>query len=93
MSKAKKVIDKGSDFRLRNKHDYENWYDFKHPFPDLLDKFVYGIPELHGDKIKKADYVASAGCNATATILALYPLYKHNLIDTTRTVVEVKAPN
>lgn len=91
MSKTKKIIDKGSDFRLHNKKDYEKWYDFSHPYPELLDKFVYGIPELHREEIKKADYVAAAGCNATSTILGLYPLYKHNLIDTSRTVVEVKA--
>ena len=90
MSKAKKVIDKGSDFRLRNKEDYKKWYEFDHPRPELLKKFVYGIPELHREEIKKADYVAAAGCNATATILGLYPLYKNNLIDAAKTVVEVK---
>ena len=91
MSKAKKVIDKGSDFRLRNKEDYPKWYDFDHPYPELLEKFVYGIPELHREQIKKADYVAAAGCNATATILGLYPLYKNGLIDLDKTIVEVKA--
>jgi len=91
MSKSKKIIDKGSDFRLSNKHDYHRWYDFNHPNPELIRKFVYGVPELHRDEIKKADYVAAAGCNATATILGLYPLYKNNLVDTERTVVEVKA--
>src|SRR3989344_4937662 len=91
MSKAKKVIDKGSDFRLRNKEDYKKWYEFDHLRPELLEKFVYGVPELHREEIKKADYVAAAGCNATATILGLYPLYKHNLVNTERTVVEVKA--
>lgn len=90
MSKAKKVIDKGSDFRLHKKEDYEKWYGFEHPSPHLLDKFAYGIPELHREEIKKADYVAAAGCNATATILGLYPFYKNNLIDASKTIVEVK---
>jgi N-acetyl-gamma-glutamyl-phosphate/LysW-gamma-L-alpha-aminoadipyl-6-phosphate reductase len=91
MSKAKKIIDKGSDFRLRNKEDYNKWYEFDHPRPQLLDKFVYGIPELHRTEISNTDYVAAAGCNATATILGLYPLYKNKLIDVSRTVVEIKA--
>jgi LysW-gamma-L-alpha-aminoadipyl-6-phosphate/LysW-L-glutamyl-5-phosphate reductase len=91
MSKAKKVIDKGSDFRLRNPADYVKWYDFAHPNPELLQRFVYGIPELHRDEIKKADYVAAAGCNATATILGLYPFYKNSLVMPEKTVVEVKA--
>ena len=89
MSKTKKIIDKGSDFRLRNKEDYDNWYDFSHPKPELLDKFVYGIPELHREQIKKADYVAAAGCNATSVILGLYPLFKRNLVESV--IADVKA--
>jgi len=52
--------------------------------------FIYGIPELHRDKMRGANLISSAGCNATATILALYPLYKNVLVDLQRTVVEVK---
>lgn len=91
MSKAKKIIDKGSDFRLKSTEQYERWYDFNHPHPEMLSKFVYGIPELHREEIKNADYAAVAGCNSTATILGLYPLYKAGLVDTSRTIVEVKA--
>lgn len=91
MSKADKIIDKGSDFRLNNLKSYKEWYDFDHPHPELLKKFVYGIPELHREEIKKANYVAAAGCNATATILGLYPFYKNNLVEPKKTVVEVKA--
>ncbi len=89
MSKAKKVIDKGSDFRLKNKEDYEKWYDFIHPKPELLNKFVYGIPELHREEIKKADYVAAAGCNATAVILGMSPLFKEGLVKSA--IADVKA--
>lgn len=89
-SKAGKIIDKGADFRLNNNEDYKKWYDYDHPKADLLKDFVYGIPELHREKIKKVSYVAAAGCNATATILALYPLYKNNLVEEEKTVVEVK---
>lgn len=54
------------------------------------DGFVYGIPELHRDEMRGASYISSAGCNATASILALYPFYKHNLVAENATVVEVK---
>ena len=54
------------------------------------ENFVYGIPELHREEIKNSDFVSGAGCNATAVILALYPLFKNNLVDLERTVVEVK---
>ncbi|MBD3204541.1 N-acetyl-gamma-glutamyl-phosphate reductase [Candidatus Woesearchaeota archaeon] len=89
--KADYIIDKGSDFRLKDPKDYIKYYKHKHPKPELLKDFTYGIPELHREKIKKAKYVAAAGCNATATILGLYPLYKKDLVEKNRTVVEVKA--
>jgi LysW-gamma-L-alpha-aminoadipyl-6-phosphate/LysW-L-glutamyl-5-phosphate reductase len=54
------------------------------------DGFVYGIPELHREEMKSTNFVSSAGCNATATMLALYPLFKNNLVDLHKTVVEVK---
>ncbi len=53
--------------------------------------FVYGIPELHREEMKTAQYISSAGCNATASIIALYPFYKEGLIEPDKTVVEVKA--
>ena len=87
---APKIIDLSGDFRLNNEELYEKWYKHKHENPDMMGKFVYGIPELHREEMKKASYISSAGCNATATILALYPLFKNNLVDLERTVVEVK---
>ncbi len=88
---APKVIDLSGDFRLKNPADYEIWYKIAHPHPQLLANFVYGIPEIHGEKMKTADYISSAGCNATVTILALYPFFKNDLVEPERTVVEVKA--
>ncbi len=57
---------------------------------DNKDGFVYGIPELHREEMKRTNYVSSAGCNATASILALYPFFKNNLVELDKTVVEVK---
>jgi N-acetyl-gamma-glutamyl-phosphate reductase len=79
------VIDLGPDFRLRDAADYPRWYGFEHPRPDLLDVAVYGLPELHRGSIAAlADapvrIVASPGCYATATILALAPLARAGLI-------------
>lgn len=81
MKKAKKIIDLGADFRLHNKNIFEEWYKQKHELPQLLPKFIYGITELHRSEIKKASYVACGGCEATVSILTLYPLIKHNLIE------------
>lgn len=80
MSFAKKIIDLGADFRLHNQNVFEKWYHKAHESPDLLKKFVYGIAELHRKEIKKSSFIACAGCEATVSILSLYPLVKRGLI-------------
>lgn len=71
-----KIIDMSSDFRLKDPNLYKEYYAKDHPYPDLLKEYVYGLPELHRQEIKKARYVACPGCNSTAMILAGYPLTK-----------------
>ncbi len=88
---AEHIIDLSGDFRLNSPELFETWYGHPHTNEDLMKEFVYGIPELHSQEMKHAKTISSAGCNATATILALYPLFKRGIVDLTRTVVEVKA--
>lgn len=78
---SKKIVDLGADYRLREQKTFESWYQQKHQNPQMLEKFVYGIAELHREQIKKSSFVATAGCEATVSILSLYPLVKHNLIE------------
>lgn len=86
---VKKIIDLGADYRLHDKTNFENWYHQKHENPEMLSKFAYGIAELHRNQIKKASYVSCGGCEATVSILALYPLIKHNLIEE-RIIIDAK---
>ena len=74
---APRMIDLAADFRLKDAERYQQYYGEDHPRPDLLDKFVYGNPELHREELKSATHIAGAGCLATASILALYPLLKN----------------
>ena len=76
-----KIVDMSGDFRLRDAPTYEKHYGAKHPHPELLGTFVYGLPELNRDKLKKANYVASPGCFATTIELALLPLARAGMID------------
>jgi N-acetyl-gamma-glutamyl-phosphate reductase len=69
-----KLVDLGADFRLDSAEAYELWYGEPHAAPELLSTFVYGIPELHRDRIAGARAVAAAGCYPTSAILALKPL-------------------
>jgi N-acetyl-gamma-glutamyl-phosphate/LysW-gamma-L-alpha-aminoadipyl-6-phosphate reductase len=89
--RAKLVIDLSSDHRLRDPKDYEAWYGAPHPHPDALGRWTYGIPELHRKEIKGATRVTGAGCNATAALLALLPLFAADVVDRSRPItVECK---
>jgi N-acetyl-gamma-glutamyl-phosphate/LysW-gamma-L-alpha-aminoadipyl-6-phosphate reductase len=85
-----KVIDMSADFRLKNPEDYDKWYGWKHAHPELLKEAAYGLPELHRQEIKGARLVACPGCMATATVLALAPVVKADLVEKNRIVVDVK---
>ena len=88
---ADRIVDLSADFRLRRPDDYVRWYGAPHPNPAWLDKFVYGLPELHREDIRQATYVSGVGCNATATTLAVWPLAASALLDPARGIVcEVK---
>lgn len=42
--------------------------------------FVYGLPEIYRDRIKKAKNIANPGCFATTLTLGLLPLAKHGIL-------------
>tara|TARA_Y100000294_G_scaffold6794_1_gene6743 strand:+ start:3070 stop:4095 length:1026 start_codon:yes stop_codon:yes gene_type:complete len=86
---APKLIDLSADFRLHDEDSYQRWYGGAHARPDLLGSFTCGIPERHRAAIRDATRVACAGCNATASILALGPLVGAGLVESV--VIEVKA--
>jgi N-acetyl-gamma-glutamyl-phosphate reductase len=73
------VIDLSADFRLSEPKVYETWYG-PHRYPELLKEAVYGLPELHRDKIRKAKLVANPGCYPTSCILGLAPLIQQKKI-------------
>lgn len=87
LDKAPVIIDLSADFRLDNPADYQRWYGWSHPNTELLSRSVYGMPELHRDEIRKANYIASPGCMSTAAILSLYPLAKSGLLDPAMPIV------
>jgi N-acetyl-gamma-glutamyl-phosphate/LysW-gamma-L-alpha-aminoadipyl-6-phosphate reductase len=88
---AERIIDLSADFRLKDPVAYQKWYGTAHAAPEWLEKFVYGLPELHRGKIKTAKYVSGVGCNATASNLALLPLIQADLLDTGKPIIiEIK---
>jgi N-acetyl-gamma-glutamyl-phosphate/LysW-gamma-L-alpha-aminoadipyl-6-phosphate reductase len=87
-----KVVDLSADFRLSDRGQYPAWYGYDHPRPDLLEKFIFAVPEINREKVKGASLVSSPGCMAITTILALAPLLKEKSlgIDRDHIVVDAK---
>lgn len=48
--------------------------------PEWARGAVYGLPELHRERIAGAELVANPGCYPTATLLALAPLLRRGLV-------------
>ena len=87
---GKKVVDLSADFRLKDPVIYERWYQ-KHTAADLLPESVYGLPELHRDKIRSAKIVGNPGCYPTGALIGLIPLVKKGLISLEGIVVDSKS--
>ncbi len=87
-----KIVDLSADFRLSDRSQYPAWYGYDHPRPDLLEKFIFAVPEINREKVKGARLVSSPGCMAITTILALAPLLKEKSlgIDRDHIVVDAK---
>lgn len=77
---APRLIDLSADFRLRNPTDYDTYYDEPHSAPEWLERFVYGAPEVHRDRLGEARHIAVPGCIANTSLLALYPLVRAGLL-------------
>jgi N-acetyl-gamma-glutamyl-phosphate reductase len=77
-----RLIDLSGDFRLHDPDAYPRWYDREHTAPELLSRFVYGLPELDRAAVSGAQLVANPGCFATACALALAPLARAGLTGT-----------
>ena len=82
------VVDLAADFRLRDVGLYPRWYGADHGAPDLLDRFVYGLPELDRDPLRGAELIAVPGCYPTAATLALAPLVRAGLVEPTGLIVD-----
>ncbi|MGH2453550.1 MAG: N-acetyl-gamma-glutamyl-phosphate reductase [bacterium] len=86
-----KVIDLGADFRFRSARVYEQWYAAPHSAEGLLEEAVYGLPELHRPRIRRARIVGNPGCYPTAALLAVAPLLSAGLARPDGIVIDAKS--
>lgn len=89
--KGLKIIDLSGDFRYNDIKTYEKWYKVEHSCPELLEVSVYGLCELHREKIKSARLVGNPGCYTTCSILGLAPLLKNKVVETKNIIIDAKS--
>ena len=82
------IVDLAADFRLKDAALYPRWYGEEHEAPELLADAVYGLPELFRHGLAGATLVAAAGCYPTAAGLALAPLVRAHMVETTGIIVD-----
>ena len=85
-----RVVDLSGAWRLREAQN-RAVYGFKDEnavaAADLMEKAVYGLPELNGDQLPGAALVANPGCYATSVILALAPLLSAHMVDREKGII------
>ncbi len=91
VKKGKKIIDLSADYRLKNIGIYKQWYHKAHKDKLNLKKFVYGLPELYREKIKKSSLIANPGCYPTAAILGIVPILISGFADPQGIIIDAKS--
>jgi len=86
-----KVIDLAADFRFRDAALFEQWYKMPHSCPEMLAEAVYGLPEIHRERIRKARIVGNPGCYPTAIQLGFLPLLEADAVDTEHLIADAKS--
>ena len=82
------VIDLSAAYRLKDASLYPRWYGFEHTQPELLEKSVYGLPELYRSALPGASLIATPGCYVTAASLALTPLVRAGVVEEQGIIVD-----
>ena len=87
---GKRIVDLSADFRLKDAGVYEKWYQ-RHTSAGLLSESVYGLPELHRDKIRNAKIVGNPGCYPTGALIGLIPLVERRMVSFENIVIDSKS--
>ena len=85
LERGAKVIDYSGDFRFGSAPRYAEYANFigrdpQHKAPELLEKTIYGLPELHEIGTEHS-LVGNPGCFAVSCILGLAPAVAAGIVD------------
>ena len=96
LERGAKVIDYSGDFRFNTAEAYAAYAtrigrNPEHASPELLEKSVYGLVELHRDEItEQTEIVGNPGCFAVSCILGLSPAVRHELVEEGSVICDCK---
>ncbi|MGF1578450.1 MAG: N-acetyl-gamma-glutamyl-phosphate reductase [Gemmataceae bacterium] len=91
LERGLRVVDLSADYRLQDPNLYAQWYGASHEDLAHLAQAVYGLPELYGEEIEKAQIVANPGCYPQTGILGLAPLVAGKLINLRSIIIDSKS--
>jgi len=80
LDQGTKVVDLAADFRLKNPGEYLEYYHAKHEHPELLEKAVYGLPEIHRERFA-TQACSSSRMHGERRRYRLAPLVKIGIVD------------
>ena len=86
IARGLRVIDLSGAWRLKQEQ-HRAVYGFGNNQSEVIEKSIYGLPELNRHRIRDAALVANPGCYPTSIILALAPLMRHGMLDRSRGIV------
>ncbi|WP_199616729.1 N-acetyl-gamma-glutamyl-phosphate reductase [Paenibacillus alkalitolerans] len=86
-----RVIDLSGDFRLQSREAYEQWYKHEAPEPAVLQRAVYGLAEVYGDRVRDAELISNPGCYPTAALLGLIPAVEAGAVDPATVIIDAKS--
>ena len=92
---GRRVLDYSGDFRFADQAVYAEYArrlgrDPQHRCPALLERSVYGLPELYRDRIADAQVVGNPGCFAVSCILGLLPAVRERLVERSGLICDSK---
>lgn len=91
LERGVRVVDLSADYRLRDPNVYAQWYGESHDDLAHLAQAVYGLPEIYGEEIAKAQLVANPGCYPQTAILGLAPLVVGGHINLKSIIIDSKS--
>jgi len=88
---GKRMVDLSADYRFGDPAIFEKVYQVAHHHPKILKEAIYGLPEFHREKIRKASVIGNPGCYSTGALLGLFPLLNQKGLSPEEIYIDAKS--